>query len=643
MTWSLVGNIKGAIGNTGSSGANGTNGTNGQGVATGGTAGQALTKIDATNFNTTWTTLGGGSGTVTSVAALTLGTTGTDLTSTVANGTTAAVITLNVPSASAANRGVLTAADWSTFNGKQAALVSGTNLKTVGGNSLLGSTDVSVGVTSVGGSGTVSGLTLGGSVTSTGNLTLSGTLAVTASNFASQAQATVLAAPSGSAGLPTFRNLVSADIPTLNQSTTGSAATLTTPRTIASTGDVTYSTSFDGSANVSSAATVSAGAITLAKMANLAANSFIGNNTGAPATPIALTVAQAKALLAIASTDVSGLAPIATSGSATDLASGTVAAARMPAFTGDVTTSAGAVANTIAAGAVSLSKMAALAASSFIGNNTGSAATPIALTIAQAKALLAITTADVSGTVSIASGGTGATTAGGAVSNLNGFATTTTAAGTTTLTVSSPLTQQFTGTTTQTVVLPVTSTLTQGWTYWFNNLSTGTLTVNSSGGNLVCTIGAGQFWGVTCVLTSGTSAASWNASFDGSTLITGSGSNVLSTSPALTNPTITGYTETLYAPAEGSSFTVALSNGTVQKLSLNANGTITLPSSVAGTSYVIIVTYSGAFTVTWAGGGAIKWAGGTAPTPTSVSGKYDIFSFFADGPNTYGSTFGLNF
>ena len=62
------------------------------------------------------------SGTVTSVAALTLGTTGADLSSTVANGTTTPVITLNVPTASAVNRGALSSADWSTFNGKQAAL-----------------------------------------------------------------------------------------------------------------------------------------------------------------------------------------------------------------------------------------------------------------------------------------------------------------------------------------------------------------------------------------------------------------------------------------------------------------------------------------------------------------------------------------
>ena len=87
-------------------------------------------------------------------------------------------------------------------------------------------------VTSVGGTGTVSGLTLTGSVSTTGNLTLGGTLAVTPSNFASQTANTFLAAPNGAAGAPTFRAIVAADIPTLNQNTTGSAASLTTgPRT----------------------------------------------------------------------------------------------------------------------------------------------------------------------------------------------------------------------------------------------------------------------------------------------------------------------------------------------------------------------------------------------------------------------------
>jgi 6-phosphogluconate dehydrogenase len=69
--------------------------------------------------STDWNTFNGkGSGTVTSVAALTLGTTGTDLSSTVATGTTTPVITLQVPTASASNRGALSSTDWTTFNNK---------------------------------------------------------------------------------------------------------------------------------------------------------------------------------------------------------------------------------------------------------------------------------------------------------------------------------------------------------------------------------------------------------------------------------------------------------------------------------------------------------------------------------------------
>ena len=74
-----------------------------------------------------------GLGTVTSVAALTLGTTGTDLSSTVANGTTTPVITLQVPTASASNRGALNAADWTTFNNKGSGSVTSVAQSFTGG------------------------------------------------------------------------------------------------------------------------------------------------------------------------------------------------------------------------------------------------------------------------------------------------------------------------------------------------------------------------------------------------------------------------------------------------------------------------------------------------------------------------------
>ena len=80
-----------------------------------------LTSTDWTTFNNK------GSGSVTSVSALTLGTTGTDLSSTVANSTTTPVITLNVPTASATNRGALSSADWTTFNNKAPSVTYTTN------------------------------------------------------------------------------------------------------------------------------------------------------------------------------------------------------------------------------------------------------------------------------------------------------------------------------------------------------------------------------------------------------------------------------------------------------------------------------------------------------------------------------------
>lgn len=93
---------------------------------------------------------GGGSGTVTSVSIAT-GTTGTNVNAT-GTVTTAGTLTVNIPTASATNTGKLSNTDWSAFNAKQAALVSGTNIKTINGSSVLGSGDLTV-------SGTPSGST----------------------------------------------------------------------------------------------------------------------------------------------------------------------------------------------------------------------------------------------------------------------------------------------------------------------------------------------------------------------------------------------------------------------------------------------------------------------------------------------------
>ncbi len=111
-------------------------------------------------------------GTVTNVNALTLGTTGTDITSSVANGTTTPTITLNIPTASATNRGALSAADFSIFNAKQSALTFSTGLTNTS-NTITVNTSQNI--------ATLSNLTSNGIVTTTGgagNLSIVSTLPV---------------------------------------------------------------------------------------------------------------------------------------------------------------------------------------------------------------------------------------------------------------------------------------------------------------------------------------------------------------------------------------------------------------------------------------------------------------------------------
>jgi hypothetical protein len=115
-----------------------------------------------------------------------------------------------------------------------------------------------------------------------------------------------------------------------------------------------------------------------------------------------------------------------------------------------------------------------------------------------------------------------------------GYTSTTTAAGTTTLTNTSNNQQIFTGTTTQTVVMPVASTMTTGTRYVIENNSTGNLTVNSSGGNLIATVLPGSSIKVTNILNSGTDASSWDYEYIGFNSLTGTGSVVLSTNPVIT-------------------------------------------------------------------------------------------------------------
>ncbi len=121
---------------------------------------------------------------------------------------------------------------------------------------------------------------------------------------------------------------------------------------------------------------------------------------------------------------------------------------------------------------------------------------------------------------------------------LAAYATTATAAATTTLTVASAYQQYFTGSTTQTILLPVTSTLVLGQQFQIVNNSSGTVSVESSGANLVLGMAANTVAYFTCVSTSGTTAASWNYEYDAQSAGSGTVTSV-ATGIGLSGGTIT--------------------------------------------------------------------------------------------------------
>lgn len=75
---------------------------------------------------------------------------------------------ISISQATTSTNGYLSSTDWNTFNGKQAALVSGTNIKTVNGTTLLGSGDLGTITAAYGGTGLTSVGTSGNVLTSNG-------------------------------------------------------------------------------------------------------------------------------------------------------------------------------------------------------------------------------------------------------------------------------------------------------------------------------------------------------------------------------------------------------------------------------------------------------------------------------------------
>lgn len=112
----------------------------------------------------------------------------------------------------------------------------------------------SITIATSGGGGTVTSVTGTAPVASSGGTTpaisLNAAYGDTLNPYASKTANFVLAAPNGSAGVPSFRAIVAADIPTLNQNTSGTAAGLSATLAVASGGTGLTSTPANGALDI---------------------------------------------------------------------------------------------------------------------------------------------------------------------------------------------------------------------------------------------------------------------------------------------------------------------------------------------------------------------------------------------------------
>ena len=222
-----------------------------------------------------------------------------------------------------------------------------------------------------------------------------------------------------------------------------------------------------------------------------------------------------------------------------------------------------------------------------------------------------------------------------------GYSTTATASGITTLTNSSNYLQYFTGTLAQTVQLPDTTTMTLGQGFEIHNNSTGTITVVTSASTTVTTISAAQTALITNILTSGTTAASWDVDFNGGSTRTGTGALTYATSPTLVTPVITQGTTT---PSFVSN-AYTLLDADAGQLLLTSNGstagTVNIPTDATrnfatGTQITILQTGSGQITIaaTTPGTTTLLSTGTTAAQP-KCRAQYSAVTLVKTAANTW--------
>lgn len=77
--------------------------------------------------------------------------------------------------------------------------------------------------------------------------------------------------------------------------------------------------------------------------------------------------------------------------------------------------------------------------------------------------------------------------------------------------------------------------------------------------------------------------------------------------------------------------------GNIATLTLAGNRTFAAPTNMAVKTFILVVNQdaTGSRLITW--NAVFKWAAGSAPTLSTAAGAKDVFSFFCDGTNLYGS------
>lgn len=105
----------------------------------------------------------------------------------------------------------------------------------------------------------------------------------------------------------------------------------------------------------------------------------------------------------------------------------------------------------------------------------------------------------------------------------------------------------------------------------------------------------------------------------------------------LTNKTLTGFKETVFNITDGASVDINPANGTIQVWTLGANRTPTATNFAAGHSVTLMIADGSAYSVTWSTIGVV-WIGGSAPTlPTT---GYGVIELWEVGTTVYGAYVG---